>query len=338
MIPAEFYQPPSTACWSGRVDGEEWEMLRWHQAIQRIDLRMAGLPTLAPTQKGIVLLGFACDEGVRRNKGRVGAAGGPEAIRKACSNFPVHFSETLTLLDGGDIVCRGKDLEGAQRALGIAVTTMLAAGYCPILLGGGHEITYGHYVGVRNFLNLTHPTAQIGVINFDAHFDLRESGGEGASSGTGFWQIAQDCRHFNKQFHYLAVGIQPYSNTQHLFGVANAFGVEYSDAQAFNSQNKATLLKQVDAFIDRVDHLYLTFDMDVFAAPYAPGVSATAFQGIVPDAVFREVWQAVLQSGKLISLDVAELNPLFDIDNRTAKLAATLVFDAVHTFSKQYNE
>jgi formiminoglutamase len=73
-----------------------------------------------------------------------------------------------------------------------------------------------------------------------------------------------------------------------------------------------------------VDAVYLTIDLDVLPASVAPGVSAPAAYG-VPLPVISQVCRQVGASGKLLHLDVAELNPEFDIDGRTAKVAARLI-------------
>ena len=70
--------------------------------------------------------------------------------------------------------------------------------------------------------------------------------------------------------------------------------------------------------------LYLTIDLDVLPASVAPGVSAPAAFG-VPLPVISAVCRQVAASGKLLHVDVAELNPALDLDNRTARLAARLV-------------
>ncbi|WP_440133764.1 formimidoylglutamase [Chitinophaga sancti] len=303
------YQPP--LAWTGRIDGNEEEVSRWHQKIKCVDLRQA-----LPSGKGVVLLGFAVDEGVRRNKGRAGAAEGPAALRQAMGSFPVHFDGML--MDGGNIICIDQDLEAAQQALSEAVQVIKRAGHTPLLLGGGHEITYGHAHGLYQSL----PGKRLGLINFDAHFDLRQ---EGVSSGTGFWQLAQA----HSPFQYLALGIQQLSNTQQLFSIAGELDALYIEADAFHFQDRTVLLAALAAFIREADKLYLTIDLDVFAAAYAPGVSATAFNGIRPDGLFLECFRTILQSGKLAGMDIAELNPSFDIDQRTAKLGAAFIFEAV---------
>ena len=67
--------------WHGRVDlPATADTQRWHQ-------RVALDPQ--PEAPGIALLGFASDEGIRRNAGRLGAAQGPGALRNALANLPV---------------------------------------------------------------------------------------------------------------------------------------------------------------------------------------------------------------------------------------------------------
>jgi formiminoglutamase len=312
------------ASWEGRRDGDGPLSLRWHQQVKT----GGSLPILQQGQKGIAFLGFASDEGVRRNKGRTGAAGGPAMIRKMCANFPVHFDEHV-LVDVGDIVCEGGQLEMAQEALSATVNRLIKENYLPVLLGGGHEIAYAHERGIRRF---TGNEQQLGIINFDAHFDLREPDENGPSSGTGFFQIAQDRAAEHMPFHYLALGIQQNSNTRKLFQTAETLGAEYLQASLFQLKYRDQLLGAIQAFIKRTDKIYLTTCMDVFASPYAPGVSATAYNGLVPDALFLDCYRTVLRSGKLAGTDIAEVNPAFDQDNRTAKLAASLVYEIVMNY------
>lgn len=327
MMQSDFYRPP--VGWTGRVDGTDDELLRWHQRITPVNLLTGSLPVLKPHQQGLVFLGFASDEGVRRNKGRVGAAEGPAALRKASSNFPVHFDSELQLIDAGDIICEDGQLETAQQSLADTVLTIRKAGYLPVLLGGGHEITYGHAQGIYQHLRMRKRGEKLGLLNIDAHFDLRMTGAEGATSGTGFWQLAQDCKLEGTPFYYLAVGVQANSNTQQLFRIAGDLDVQYVDADAFHLQDKVLLQAAISQFLRDVDHVYLTIDLDVFSAAFAPGVSATAYNGIRPDGLFLECYRTVLQSGKLAGIDIAELNPSLDVDNRTAKLGAALLFEMI---------
>lgn len=110
------WQPVSPALWQGRDDrAESPNALRLFQTITLS-------PTFSPEmyREKIALLGFACDEGVKRNQGRTGAAGAPDVLRKALANLASHDGHHR-LVDLGNIVARAPDLEGAQQALRNAV-------------------------------------------------------------------------------------------------------------------------------------------------------------------------------------------------------------------------
>lgn len=298
-----------TTIWQGRNDGNSPEHLRLFQCVQ-----------LSENYQDIqsndfVLHGFAVDEGVRRNKGRVGAKDAPDVIRKNMGNFPV-FNEQLRILDFGNVVCVDNDLEKAQSNLAEKVSKTLSGGGKSIVLGGGHEVTFAHYSGIKQAF----PNQKIGIINFDAHFDNREPEiGIGASSGTGFWQIAQE-----GDIHSLHIGIQKNSNTQKLFNTAHDYGMKYILADDLHYQNIPTLLQILTDFLDRTDKLYISICMDVFNASIAPGVSATAYNGVFADVVFMKIFRFLLQSDKMTALDIAEVNPNFDLEARTARLAGSL--------------
>jgi len=310
-----FYRAGHKEDWQGRIDGDGAEHLRWHQVIRTLDLSMETVLV----QPSIVLLGFACDEGVRRNMGRTGAKDGPQAIRKALSNLPSHLP-SLKLFDAGDIICLGTSLEEAQQQLGLAISKILTQGGFPLVLGGGHEVTYGHFLGIKKW-----GSSNLGIINFDAHFDNREPGENGNNSGTGFWQIEQDQKKVNSALHYLAIGIQQTGNTKALFDRANHTGTIILSAPDFNEKNQGQNTKVLREFLSKIENLYLTIDLDVFASAYAPGVSAPTALGLIPDSYFFIILNLILQSGKLRSVDFAELNPTLDQDQRTARLAAALI-------------
>ena len=315
------YQPGDPGHWAGRVDGAEQGLRRWHQEVGSIDL-----DETQELKNAVVLLGFCCDEGVRRNQGRVGAQNGPAQFRKILAGLPVHFSDQIRLLDAGDVYCQDTGLEAAQQRLAELVAKIRQQGGFPLLLGGGHEITYAHFKGLHVV------GKSIGIINIDAHLDIRPLKDGVGNSGTGFYQIADDLSREGKPFHYLALGIQDISNTPSLLAYAKDKGTKIIKSEDICAANVDTVIAAVHDFAAQVDEVYLTIDLDAFAAPYAPGVSALAFNGIIPDKTFQQVFQAIINLSNLVSLDVAELNPLYDIDQRTTKLGADLIFKFLQKF------
>lgn len=325
-----FYSKTPEDLWDGRNDGTDLTVQRWHQRVICIDLQEQQIPLTAEGQKGIALIGFACDEGVRRNNGRVGARQGPYHFRKASVNLPVHLTEDQLFVDLGDIVCEATEMEEAQDALASLVSMALTHGYQPLVIGGGHEVAYGHYKGISQFTEQnSDPEHTIGIINFDAHFDLREPGENGFSSGTGFLQIANDCKTAGKEFRYLPAGIQLNSNTRQLFDTATALNVNYITTAQFAPAKQQELIQNLQNFIADSTHIYVTICMDVFSSSVAPGVSAAAYSGLFPDPFFFSCLTTIMDSGKVISTDIAEYNPIYDEDQRTAKLAAALAFSMI---------
>ena len=322
------YKPTEAGAWKGRVDALDGaEGKRWHQGIRQLNLTEA--PEPAATEQAFAFLGFCCDEGVRRNQGREGAGTGPAALRQAMASFAWHLDDEVALYDAGDVFCTNQNLEEAQKQLGRKVHSLLSNTYKTIVLGGGHETAYGHFLGIQQALP---QDKQLGIINFDAHFDLR-SYEKQASSGTPFLQIADELKAAGKEFRYLCLGIQQYGNTQKLFNTAASYGADYVLAPAMQVYNFQALREQLQQFISSVDVLYVSIDLDVFAAAYAPGVSAPAALGVQPEIVLI-LLQEIIDSGKLLTLDVVELNPKLDMDNRTARLAASLLYHVVQQWSQ----
>lgn len=121
---------------------------------------------------------------MKRNKGRVGAADAPDAIRTQLANLPIH--RPVSLVDLGTVTCEYENLEQAQSELAEQVANSLQNGLKPIVLGGGHEVAFGSFSGLFQYVQAHAPDKKIGIINFDAHFDLREA--EHATSGTPFYR------------------------------------------------------------------------------------------------------------------------------------------------------
>jgi formiminoglutamase len=319
------YSTTNPSIWSGRVDELDGELgNRWHQVIQIIDLKNS-LST-APSGNHIALLGFECDEGVRRNRGRVGAALAPMAIRQCMVNFPVHFDTKKNIIyDAGNVSCTDGNLDAAQIELALIVSLLQSKGYKTIVIGGGHETAYGHFLGLHQYFNSV--SQSIGIINLDAHFDLRHYDSQG-SSGTPFLQAAEYLAKHNEPFHYMALGIEKAGNTQALYRTASDLRVNWLHNDDLESMEVSKLHHYIQSFCSKVDHVYLTLDMDVVAMSSAPGVSAVAPFGLQPIKV-KELMNIIYKSGKVASFDVVETNPVHDIDNMTAKLAARFVYEAV---------
>ncbi len=269
------------------------------------------------TEPDAIIVGFPVDEGVRRNGGRVGAAEGPVAIRQALFRLtpdPRLFSEFGKFLmatdDLGDLVSTG-NLEADQAALGRILAPHLKRGAVAIVLGGGHETSFGHFLG---YVAAGQP---VQVLNWDAHPDVRPLREGKGHSGSPFRQILEHpsrlCRRYD------VAGLSPTS-------VAKAH-LDYLELHGgtwlFNEELNAT---EIDRIHERITESTLaTFDLDAVDGSAAPGVSASAILGI-PVRDWLHAAERAGQNRCIRSMDVVELNPRFDVDGRTARLAAATVW------------
>ena len=301
--------PTAAFVWQGRVDTEETgPSPRWHQHVE---------PLGPDARAGVTLMGFAVDEGVRRNGGRPGAAQGPQALRAALASLPVLGEPAL--FDAGDVACEGDALEAAQARLATRVAEAVARGSLPLVLGGGHEIAWGTFQGI---VRGPQAPARLLIVNLDAHFDLRVAAR--ANSGTPFRQMQQWCEAQGLPFNYRVFGISRFANTQALFDRADALGVRYWLDEAL--QDSAGLQAAQQALAQDLaacDAVYLTVCLDVLPGAQAPGVSAPAALG-VPLWLAESLIDQVLASGRTVAADIAELNPALDRDGLTARVAARL--------------
>lgn len=318
------WQAMQADCWQGRVDAEEGELgRRWHQVVR----------AQAEVSPSLALLGLASDVGVRINQGRPGAAAGPAALRQALASLAHHHP--WGIVDLGDVIA-GDDLPGAQAEYAQRAAAGLQAGHRVIGLGGGHEMAWGSFMAVQQALNAERDR-RVAVINFDAHFDVRKPSPQ-ASSGTGFYQMAEWCRSHGVPFEALCIGLSEANNTKALFERAKQLGLRWVcdvDCEA------ARIDECINALLARADVLLVTVCLDVLPASVAPGVSAPAGLGLPPQQLLRSLQSLAAacraQHVQWCAADVAELNPEYDPDGRTARVAARVVWTLANALMAEHS-
>ncbi len=315
------YKRPNKEYWYGRVDDDEdYESFRWHQHIKLIDLSSS--EKIVPNS--YIIIGYEVDEGITRNKGRNGAKYAPNLIRASLSNKSCSFDQKIVVYDGGNVWCINEDVEAAQATLSLLVEKVLNANAFPIVLGGGHDVAYGSVSGISRSLD---ESDSLGIINFDAHFDNRPY--TKSTSGTMFRQIYDDFKLQGRAFNHLTIGVQKSANTISLFKNIEEIGSNYilaRDIVANNSYHNVDVIKK---FLSRNDHIYITICCDVFASSFAPGVSSPQPLGVNAEN-FMEFFKIILDSKKVICLDIAEASPELDTSNITISLVSLIVYTLIN--------
>ena len=243
-----------------------------------------GPPELRPGRP--VLIGFPQDEGVRRNGGRPGAAEAPREIRRWLYRLVPWDCETdtdlaaLGLLDLGTCGSRAS-LEETQAALGEVVGAVLRSGAVPIVLGGGHETAYGHYLG---YVDAGIP---VGIVNIDAHLDVRPLIDGKGHSGSPFRQAMEHPTHPLPGERYVCLGVQP-----HFLSQAHWQYVRERWCRVYRASEVAITLK---SFVGGARDDFSTSDCRPLShhrcgrgsRPDVPGVSAPNVTGLLGEEVLE---------------------------------------------------
>jgi formiminoglutamase len=280
-----------------------------------------------------VLVGFPQDEGVRRNGGRPGAAEAPAAIRHWLYRLtpPLLFPPkiggerggedadltALPLFDLGNVRIDG-DLEESQEALAEVIAAILRADAVPIVLGGGHETAYGHYLG---YVRAGRDTA---IVNLDAHLDVRPLLDGRGHSGSPFRQALEHPSRPLPGARYVVLGAQPHAvSREHRTYLHNKGGVIRWASEVSESLESA--LRQECERLSHDSSVLVTLDSDVVGQSDVPGVSAPNPLGLCGRAV-AACASAAGSHPAVSSFDLVEINPSLDRDGQSARWAAVVIW------------
>ena len=257
-----------------------------------------------------VLVGEPFDRAVI---GRRGAAHGPRALRDALTGVKSHHFENgpvSSVGDLGDVEMPSGSVADVQDAVVGVTEEVHATDAFPVFLGGDNSLTYPN---VRPLLN----GESVGVVNLDAHLDVRTVGDD-PTSGTPYRQL-------------LAGGLEAYAcvGARH-FETSTAYA-DFVRDRGGEIVTAETVGESVDAAAERatsamagVDHVYVSVDLDVLDAAAAPGVSAPTPGGLHARELFRLV-RTLAGDERVAGFEVVECAPPLDRDGRTSTAGARSV-------------
>lgn len=265
----------------------------------------------------VVLLGCPQDEGVGRNGGRPGAADAPDAIRR--SLYRLVAANHVRLFDLGNTRI-GASLEETHDTQQKIVEQLLHDGKILISLGGGNDIAYPDCAA------LAAVAGDVLALNIDAHLDVRQS--DQRHSGTPYRQLLDEGRLRPHLFHETAY--QP-------FAIAEAHLDYLAALGALTHSLRSVQREGVEPFYRRMadepdaSAIFWGVDMDAFSAADAPAVSAPNPTGLHGEDLLTI---AHIAGGhpRTRLFEISEVNPAFDLDQRTCRLAAAAIWTFLAAF------
>ena len=265
----------------------------------------------------ISLIGFPSDQGVKINKGRPGASNAPAKIYEQLLKLTPHaghykkHTSTLFKTAGLIQIACTDNVEADQERLGDHIAKVLGNLSIPVIIGGGHETSFGHFLGYAK------ADKPVTIINIDAHADVRQLKDNQAHSGSPFFQALEHSSGLCKS--YNVFGLNPAS-------VASEH-INYVQKNGKAGFEEDLSLKSIQQFLKKNSgaNIMATMDMDVVNQADAPGVSAPNGSGIS-----KKLWlELAFEFGKtpaVKSFDLCEVNPKYDRDQQTVKLAALTIW------------
>jgi arginase len=290
--------------------------------------------------KRVSLIGAPTDVGA----GTRGASMGPEALRVAHLQAMLE-SQGVEVLDRGNLGGPGNpglppvngyrhlaEVTAWNRAVHDAFHAELAASRLPILLGGDHSLAIGSISAAAR--HCRENGRELRVLWFDAHADsntnvLTPSGnihgmpmavlcGFGPAQLVGIGGTAP----IIAPGIIRQIGIRSVDEGEKRF--VHEIGLEVFDMRYIDEMGMRQTMQAALAGLDRNTHLHVSFDVDFLDPDIAPGVGTTVAGG----PSYREsqlCMEMVADTGLLGSVDVMELNPAFDVHNKTAEVTVDLL-------------
>jgi arginase len=292
------------------------------------------------TARKVALIGAPTDIGA----GTRGASMGPEALRVA------HLQSALEA-QGVDVLDRGNlagprnpglppvdgyrhlgEVEAWNRAVFEACGRELAGDRLPILLGGDHSLAIGSIAAVAR--HCRERGRQLRVLWLDAHADCNTNALTPSGNVHGM-PVAMLCGFGPRELTAFG-GATPIMGTESIrqIGIRSVdlgekrfvheLGLEVFDMRYIDEKGMRHTMEVALDGLGRNSHLHVSFDVDFLDPEIAPGVGTTVAGG----PSYREAqlcMEMIADTGMLASLDVMELNPAFDLHNRTAEVAVDLV-------------
>jgi formimidoylglutamase len=271
----------------------------------------------------IGLIGLTDDTGVAMNHGRPGAREGPHAFRRALAGYgvatPMARGEAPypRVFDAGDII-PGRDIHETHDRVTAAVDGVLDLGLMPVAIGGGHDLTFPFVRAVSRRQMAARPGAAMIGLYLDAHLDVRAEVG----SGMPFRRLLEE----RLVAGLLCVGANPLANVRE--------HAEWFEAHGGRIVTAAEAAAGGTPAPPPGDASFLSLDLDVLDAAFAPGVSAINPCGMTPPQVAAVV-RAAGRNPRVTCFDIMELNPRHDPDGRTARLAAHMFLEFLRGLSER---
>lgn len=227
-----------------------------------------------------------------------GTANGPAAILESSSQLELFDGTSIPAEHGiytaPAIACKGV-VEDVLKAISDGVSNALKMNKIPVILGGEHTVSVGAFAAVRKFFK------DVGIVQFDAHADLRDT-----YEGTPFSHACVMHRALDMGFPIFQIGVRSFSHDEHLLRAER--NIHYLDAATIHRSGIPDPVLPPDF----PKNVYVTFDVDGLDPSIMPATGTPEPGGLTWTQTFSAL-ESIIASRTIIGLDAVELAPIPDL-------------------------
>jgi len=316
------------------MSNEVWEATRINRStpdralVRRATSTFFGVPAVSGLHDldvRVAFLGVPFDAGTPQPGNRTGQAAGPEAARRASrdqfaygvdASLGWHDVEVgrdrlvgVTMADVGDVVIQGPQVHANFDRMTEVMRRISASGALPVAVGGDHSISFPLVRGME-------PVGEVDVVYLDAHADFLDDLDGSRFSGASEMRRIRELPFVRS---VTALGIRNVDRAE-VDGMRE-LGVRWATALDLIGGRGADVVADL---VPRSQGLYVSIDLDVLDISLTPGHSLPEPGGLSYRQLHAVVDQ-IARRGKVVGLDVAELNPALDAGETTARTATWLI-------------
>lgn len=277
------------------------------------------VPRLQDLNADFAVVGVPFDEGTW---GQPGERYGPRDLRESSQEYNHDLAEGFYYIDGDRTVLKGRrwadvgDVEVWPTVPALtddkvtsAVRALLTKKAFPIVLGGDHSITFPV---VRAY------DVPLTVIHFDAHLDTW-NGAPGNLDHASWVLRVVKLPNVKK---IVQIGMRGLANDPEAAGNARKIHSLVITSEEIHRRGVQWVISQIPSS----ENIYVTLDVDVLDPTVTPG-TGTLEPGGLSFSELDDLLTALPTKGRLVGMDVMEVNPYRDPSGRTAQTAVRLTID-----------
>lgn len=250
----------------------------------------------------------------------------PSAVREAFAllgtrsfDFEVDIGD-LRVRDIGDVRLHMTDVVRSHAILEQTLVEVYDRNprFIPIVIGGDHAIAAPSARAFKRAHEL-----RLGLVDFDAHNDLRSPDVEGPSSGTPFRQLIDSGYIAGRNA--VQLGLHGFLSSPVLRRYADERGLRMISAREVRKRGIEIIIDEAIAQAStHTDGIYVSLDIDVMDPAVAPGTGAPTAGGLDPGELFEGLYR-LGKCPAVKALDLVEIDPTKDVKDTTTRMAAVII-------------